>query len=1179
MWFQNTGDPCSQTRTEPPHNITTLVPFSSTDISSLCVINKDQSTYSFNYADLNSPVPWSAYACQRSCWNALGSNTHVCNPMTAEFLPYLAIPSPLYSDYAFNQGCAVQPLDNYWFDPPIALTQASRAAGPATAPVAVTTAAETSTSNSPPSVTSVSSPPNAEPAVSPTPSTPTATYAQTSTAATVQSASSASVGVGSTTSESVQPTGGDSAQTSSSPAYAPSSKSSTSSVDIGGIIASVLDPYTSRSTSTQQPASTQSTDGVVTVSGETVSDASTALVVDGTTRPLSLLQPSTTSGAVFTDPSGNAYTAVESAGSVIVSGNTIDPGTATIIDGVTIQDQSTALVVDGSTMPFSALPSSIVSGGSVVTDGTISPPTGGAGSTASVTGQTDSAGGTAVPVEMQMPIVDPCKSDMALQTPRQRLQRPSYGSASSAEKQGLSASTTVNRKASFRALTGGQQPATPLGKMEGGELEVGDAVTVPGDMYGVVRFIGSVKDKAGDFVGVELDRKFAARGKNSGDVDGIKYFKTTVRGAGIFLPLHRAEKRVTPGASNDYFPTTPSTPSYSTLNGKNAYTPPTPALPHKFSQTVGPGARPPSPNFKPKRPSLPRPESPLRKAPSLAPTPARNLSQSVRGGRPPGLSTATTPSKNNFRSSTTTRPAASQTPRPYSRTGSRLGHRQRDIAEEDATPVGFAATSNSRTTSTASVPSFSQPLRSPSRLGSAGGQDAEIQRLKRELAERDRRLEEQAASLTEMEGSVKELSALLPTDGVTPGGSMRKGSMSDEDEQSAAQLRQLLREKNEKISLMTQEFDTHRADFRSTLDSLEMASTETERVYEEQKTDLLAQVEGLQRQNEQLQEEVAADGGRGAGKEDFDSIVSELKRLEELVAELEDGLEESRRGEAEARGEVEFLRGEVERGRSELKREREKAAALQAKGPSDVTGSKELDQKDDEIRGLKAIIHGLSSTPAATANGNGYVTDADELKRLQDALEESKAEKEYLENELEQLRRDSAVSNGNGNGNGHVRNESERTATAPEVNKPLPLRQRSGTIKPTFAEHAKLSGMPEALPAADDEDEANGAAAEDVYCEMCEARDHDTLDCTKLNVGSSNNTQRAGASSAHDQNGGEEEEEELNYTPGKENRDGVTAGSSDGKPGAAAAATEEDKWCALCEEDGHLAFDCPQEQY
>ncbi|KAK3630083.1 hypothetical protein LTR56_002630 [Elasticomyces elasticus] len=740
---------------------------------------------------------------------------------------------------------------------------------------------------------------------------------------------------------------------------------------------------------------------------------------------------------------------------------------------------------------------------------------------------------------------------MALQTPRQRLQRPSYGSSGSAEKSSLSASTTVNRKASFRALTG-QQPATPLAKMDGGELEVGDAVTVPGDMYGVVRFIGSVKDKAGDFVGVELDRRFAARGKNSGDVDGVKYFRTTVRGAGIFLPLHRAEKRETPTASNDYFPATPGTPSYSNLSGKNAYTPPTPALPHKFSQTVGPGARPPSPQFKPKRPSLPRPESPLRKAPTLAPTPARNLSQSVRGGRPPGLSTATTPSKNNFRSSTTTRPAPSQTPRPYSRTGSRMGTRQRDILEEDNSSVGYAATSNGRTTSTASVPSFSQPLRSPSRLGSAGGLDAEIQRLRRDLAERDRRLEEQANNLAEMESSVKELSSLLPTDGGAPGGNMRKASSSSEDDQSAGQLRQLLREKNEKISLMTQEFDTHRADFRSTLDSLEMASTETERVYEEQKTDLLAQVENLQRQNEQLQEEVAADGGRGAGKEDFDSIVSELKRLEELVAELEEGLEESRRGEAEARGEVEFLRGEVERGRSELKREREKAASLQAKG--DGASTKEADLKDDEIRGLKAIILGLSATPAATTNGHEYVTDADELKRLQNALDDSKAEKEYLEKELEQLRRDSPVVNGNG----HVRNESERTAKASEVEKPMPLRQRSGTVKPTFAEHAKRAGMPEQLPAADDEEETNDVPVEGVYCEMCEARDHDTLDCTKLNVGSN----------THDDLPTHEDEEQ-NYTPGKENRDDAAV-----KPAA-----DEDKWCALCEEDGHLAFDCPQEQY
>ena len=72
----------------------------------------------------------------------------------------------------------------------------------------------------------------------------------------------------------------------------------------------------------------------------------------------------------------------------------------------------------------------------------------------------------------------------------------------------------------MRALNGQSDPRTPAGKMEGGELEVGDMVNVPGDMYGTVKFIGSVRGKSGRFVGVELGREFAARGKNDGDVDG-----------------------------------------------------------------------------------------------------------------------------------------------------------------------------------------------------------------------------------------------------------------------------------------------------------------------------------------------------------------------------------------------------------------------------------------------------------------------------------------------------------------------------------------------------------------------------------------------------------------------------------------------------------------------------------
>lgn len=640
-----------------------------------------------------------------------------------------------------------------------------------------------------------------------------------------------------------------------------------------------------------------------------------------------------------------------------------------------------------------------------------------------------------------------------------------------------------------------------------------------------------------------------------------RYFTTAVSGAGIFLPVHRAEKRSSPTLSLDSFPATPTTPSVSNNipASKKAYTPPTPALPPKFSQSIGPGARPPSPSFKPRRgPSLPRPESPFRKQPTLAPTPARGFSQSVRGASAPRFTSSPAP-KGTPRAGTARTP---QPPRPYSRTGSRLGQRNEPTIDEDSTPVGVASTSNVRKASTGSVPSFSQPLRSPSRLGSAGGSDQEIHRLKTKVEERDRQLKEQAASLADMEASLKELSALLPEDGGMPTLS-RKDSQADanEDGQTAAQLRQMLREKNEKISMLTAEFDTHRADFRSTIDTLELASSETTKLYEEQKTELLAQISELQ------------DFSRS--REDVESVARQLKQLEELVAELEEGLEDARRGEAEARGEVEFLRGEVERTRSELRRERDKSTAAFKNASAAVSSPKDVEQKDDEIRGLKAIIHSLSSTPAVKSpepatNGhsNGYITDSDELNRLQDALEAAEREKEELrglaerksqretelEKELESLRRDS------GHANGHSRQESEMTATPDKV---MPLRPRGDTIKPTFAEHVRQRSL----------------EAEEVpkpFCEVCESDQHDTLECSKLEHGEDEMRDERPVPQREDSLSLDESE---HHPKGDAEIDGSEEVPPAGKSLMAAEQKDEDKWCALCEKDGHLAFDCPEEQY
>ena len=88
-----------------------------------------------------------------------------------------------------------------------------------------------------------------------------------------------------------------------------------------------------------------------------------------------------------------------------------------------------------------------------------------------------------------------------------------------------SAAAELNRKASLHALSG-TMPVTPSNMA--GNLEIGDMVNVPGEMYGTVRFVGSVRGKAGRFVGVELDREFAAKGKNDGDVEG--YVLAHIRG-------------------------------------------------------------------------------------------------------------------------------------------------------------------------------------------------------------------------------------------------------------------------------------------------------------------------------------------------------------------------------------------------------------------------------------------------------------------------------------------------------------------------------------------------------------------------------------------------------------------------------------------------------------------------
>lgn len=500
--------------------------------------------------------------------------------------------------------------------------------------------------------------------------------------------------------------------------------------------------------------------------------------------------------------------------------------------------------------------------------------------------------------------------------------------------------------------------------------------------------------------------------------------------------------------------------------------------------------------------------------------------------------------------------------RPFSRNNSRLGHH--DAIDEDS----------EMTTSSRNRGSDDSAFDITPRGKTSSHSEDEVQTLTKKLEQREKQLKEQADSLSEMETSLQELQALM------------SNNESDHQDADAMQLRALLREKNEKISMLTAEFDAHRADFRSTIDTLELASTETVRVYEKKVSDLMQELNEIH--------------DRG---EDVESVAIQLKQLEELVQELEEGLEDARRGEAEARGEVEFLRGEVERGRSELRREREKAAAA-LKGAGAAMDSKEVAQRDDEIRGLKAIIHSLSSGadgPGSPAlkNGGRNKADSEEMEKMRRQIENLEREKgelrslverkayreEELEQEIQRLRlqnrpeeRSSLISNA----------VSEKTAVHEH---PSSGRDSKATItswrsSPQAARHEPPKQL-EPIES-DTQSSVDGSV---LWCEICETGGHDILNCTAMGNASEATIGKSPAQRKASLGRLEKPNSPLNghhdaTTPTIQRI--LSPGNAPTAPlpnpydsslvaGKGSREADPAKWCALCERDGHDATACPFE--
>ncbi|CAG8926389.1 unnamed protein product [Penicillium salamii] len=532
-----------------------------------------------------------------------------------------------------------------------------------------------------------------------------------------------------------------------------------------------------------------------------------------------------------------------------------------------------------------------------------------------------------------------------------------------------------------------------------------------------------------------------------------------------------------------------------------------------------------------RRPSLPRPESPRVPPPKLSLSGLRTPSAASRSGL---TSAQRSPVKAPSRLSD----------RPSSRLST---------ADDDS--------------------SYGRPsdFRRPSSSGNQELRD-QIKALEKQLLDRDRQLDEQSGTLSDFQKTLEEMEG---SEGIS--------------------LRTQLRERNERITQLTSEFDGHRADFRSTLDTLEIAASETERVYEQR-------LDELMQQNKELQD-------RG---EDVEVVAQQLKQLEELVSELEEGLEDARRGEAEARAEVEFLRGEVERTKLELKKERDYSAAALKDAHSTSDGprnSSELDQKDDEIRGLKAIIHSLSRGNPAADEDHGSDDHAEHLSHLEQRIREFEETADHKDTRIEELERElqemnlqsgrnrsstitlspkqhkpthsaGNISNHSNHSNDNPHRLSDRTVVPPDWHDaPSEPRHNRG---PSNTSQSRLETMHESERSSDEDA---------LWCEICETGGHDILNCTSM-FGAGQNAEHKPAQEPVD-----DDEEPIEQTPPLQPRDhdepqktgkdvvmeglkGIGGLGSSMAPiaGKSSGVIDETKWCALCERDGHESIDCPLDE-
>lgn len=335
----------------------------SSDISTQCQGSPNNTL--LNYADLNWPVPASAYSCQARCGYAGMVGSTACNTIWNDLNPALAIPTkalkamvPEWSNCVAGDGNQAQ----YWFDPPVTLQ-------PRSAVASATLSTEPKTTPAAPS-SAVSD------------QLPSATSDQQPSSTVALTASTASIAQPSGISETGQSSANDlssstlSIDRSSSPAPIAQSTSVSetgqTSVNDPSFSASSIDRSSSpASISTGVPAPPPSSGTTETLaasalpSGPVLSMLSQALAsypqasssspapVEAPGPPDTASSPSASRTVAVFSQGGTVITALESSNAAIIGTHTIPIGQAATVSGIYISADSSGLIVGSVVAPLS----------------------------------------------------------------------------------------------------------------------------------------------------------------------------------------------------------------------------------------------------------------------------------------------------------------------------------------------------------------------------------------------------------------------------------------------------------------------------------------------------------------------------------------------------------------------------------------------------------------------------------------------------------------------------------------------------------------------------------------------------------------------------------------------------------------------------------------------------------